>query len=251
MGDLHVTELGDGDPVVLVHGSMGAGSETWSNQLTLADNYQLLILDRGGYDNSPSGDGDFERDAEDVAALLDDAHVVGNSYGGVVALLATARRPEAVRSLTVIEPPALGLVRGRPEVEEFIERVDRARREATDGSDYAVRFVRSFGFPASTDALEGRALVAATASWRERPAWEASIPLAALAAAPFPTLVVRGAWDTAPDEARRIGKASFDAVCDVLVERLGAASATIAGAAHAAHRGDDFNDVLVAFWDSL
>src|SRR5437867_4372721 len=113
---------------------MGAGSETWSNQLTLADSYRLLILDRGGYGDSPSGDGDFERDAEDVAALLDDAHVVGNSYGGVVALLATARRPEAVRSLTVIEPPALGLVRGRPEVEEFIERVDRARREATDGS---------------------------------------------------------------------------------------------------------------------
>jgi len=251
VGDLHVTELGDGDPVVLVHGSMGAGRETWSSQLTLADRYRLLIPDRRSYGESPRGDGDFERDADDVAALFDHAHVVGNSYGGVVSLLAAARRPAAVRSLTVIEPPALGLVRGGAEVEEFVQRVDDARRQATDGADYAARFVNAFGFPAPAEAPEGRALDAATASWRERPPWEAAIPLDELAATSFPKLVVRGAWDTAPEEARRIGKTSFHSVCDVLVDRLGARSATIAGAAHAAHRGDGFNDTLVEFWDSV
>jgi pimeloyl-ACP methyl ester carboxylesterase len=229
---------------------MGAGRETWSEQLQLANRYRLLIPDRRSYGDSPPGDGDFERDAEDVAALLDDSHVVGHSYGGVVALLAAARRPDAVRSLTVIEPPALGLVRGRPEVEEFIRRVDSARTLATDGSDYAARFTTSFGFPAPSAPPEGRALDAATASWRERPPFEAVIPLDALAAAPFPKLVVRGAWDGAPDDARRIGKPSFDTVCDLLVERLRAQSATIAGVAHAAQRGEGFNEQLVAFWES-
>ena len=38
--------------------------------------------------------------------LPDGVHLVGHSYGGVIALLAAAAVPERVRSLTVIEPPA-------------------------------------------------------------------------------------------------------------------------------------------------
>ena len=47
-------------------------------------------------------------------------HLVGHSYGGVIALLAAARCLEAIRSLTVTEPPAFGLVRGQPEVEDWL-----------------------------------------------------------------------------------------------------------------------------------
>jgi pimeloyl-ACP methyl ester carboxylesterase len=124
--ELHVTTWGDadGEPVLFVHGSMAAGPETWQDQQPLADGRRLLLVDRRGYGDSPAGDGDFERDAADVAELLDGgAHLVGNSYGGLVALLAAARRPDAVRSLAVIEPPALALVRGRDEVESFFAAV--------------------------------------------------------------------------------------------------------------------------------
>ena len=38
----------------------------------------------------------------------------GHSYGGVIALLAAARTPERLRSLTVIEPPAFEVARIRP-----------------------------------------------------------------------------------------------------------------------------------------
>ena len=250
-GDLHVTQWGDdgGERVVLVHGSMAAGAETWHDQRSLADAKRVVVPDRRSYGDSPDGDGDFERDATDVADLLDaGAHLVGNSYGGVVALLAAARRPNAVRSLTVIEPPALALVRGCDEVEEFVGRVDAARRDAVDGADYARRFMASFGFRPSERELSERALRAATASWRERPPWDASIPLDELERAPFPILVVRGAWDLAPPEARRVGRAALHPVCDVLVHETGAASATISGAAHAAQHGASFNDALQAFW---
>jgi pimeloyl-ACP methyl ester carboxylesterase len=50
---------------------------------------------------------DFEEDARDIAQLLGDgAHLVGHSYGAIGALYAAALVPLAVRSLTVIEPPA-------------------------------------------------------------------------------------------------------------------------------------------------
>jgi len=49
---------------------------------------------------------DYEVDARDVVDLLAaGAHLVGHSYGAVVAMLAAATRPDLVRSLALIEPP--------------------------------------------------------------------------------------------------------------------------------------------------
>ena len=60
---------------------------------------------------------------------------------------------------------------------------------------------------------------------------------AALAAAPFPKLVVSGGHDPA-----------FDAVCDVLEQRLGAERAVIPGAGHSVQRtGAPFNERLETF----
>jgi pimeloyl-ACP methyl ester carboxylesterase len=251
--DLHVTVWGDGDPALLVHGSLGWGEYAWAEQRPLAERYRLLLVDRHGFGASPGSDGgDFERDAEAVASLLPDrAHLVGHSYGGVAALLAAARRPEVVRSLAVLEPPALQLVRGRPEVEEFIGRVASAKADAADAEDYMRRFLMAFGFPPPAERLNEQALRAAESSWHERDPGEAEIPLDELAAASFPKLVVRGAWDLAPPEARRVGRVVFHAICDVLEERLGAEGAEIAGAAHSVQRaGPPFNERLEAFWNA-
>jgi pimeloyl-ACP methyl ester carboxylesterase len=251
---LHVTTWGDGgETAVLVHGSLGWGESAWAAQRPLADHYRLLLVDRRGFGSSSGPDaGDFDVDADSIAELLPSgAHLVGHSYGGVASLLAAARRPDAVRSLTVIEPPALGLVRGDDAVEEIIARVSAATREAADPQDYTRRFFAALGLPAPTEALDGDALRAATSSWRERAPWEAEVDLEALRRAPFPKLVVRGAWDVAPPEAQAIGRPAFHAVCDVLVEELGAESATISGVAHSVQRsGEPLNKRLRAFWES-
>ena len=223
-------------------------------QRPLADEYRLLLVDRRGFGRSPSRDGrvDFELDAADVAELLGDgAHLVGSSYGGVVSLLAAARRPASVRSLCVIEPPALGLARGHPTVETFIANIDEAMRAATDPSDYRRRFLRGFGFPVENEKLAGTSLEAARASMTERPPWEADVPLGALANAPFPVLVARGDWSTAPVSARTLGGAALHAVCDVLEAQLGGDRAVFAGAAHNPQLlGEPFNERLRRFWSS-
>jgi len=254
--ELHVTTWGDGEPAVLVHGSFGWGEETWREQRPLADRYRLLLVDRRGFGRTPPRDErvDFELDADDVAALLGRgprAHLVGHSYGGVVTLRAAARRPGAVRSLCVIEPPALALVRGRPDAEEFIARVDAAADEASDPEDYRARFLRAFGFSPAQERLKMDAFSAAQASWAERSPAEAEIPVDELADADFPKLVVRGAWDAAPPEARTRGAPVFGAICEVLVERLHAESAVFPGAAHNPQLlGAPFNERLRAFWES-
>jgi hypothetical protein len=70
----------------------------------------------------------------------------------------------------------------------------------------------------------------------ERAPWEAEIPFAELAEAPFPKLVISGAHSEA-----------FDAVCDVLEERLDSERAALPGAGHSIPRAPGFNDRLEDF----
>ena len=89
---------------------------TWAAQRPLEDRFELVIPNRRGFPPGP----DVEAvDYEDEAAWLDEflapgTHLVGHSYGGVIALFAAARRPELLHSLTVVEPPALAVARGNP-----------------------------------------------------------------------------------------------------------------------------------------
>jgi len=247
-----VTVWGDGETAVFVHGSFGWGEETWREQRPLAERYRLLLLDRHGFGASPpSGRVDFDRDADDVVELLGDgAHLVGHSYGGVVSLLAAGRRPQAVRSLAVIEPPAFGVARGNDAVEELIRNIDAAATATHDPSEYRAAFLRGFGFPARPTPLDGDILAAARSSMTERPPWEAAIPLDELAQADLPVLLVQGDWCPAPDSARALAGRAFAAVCNVLNERLRAERALFPAAHNPQKLGDLFNDRLRAFWEA-
>jgi len=248
---VHVTVWGDGEPAVFVHGSFGWGEETWREQRELADYYKLLLLDRRGFGASRTdGRVDFERDADDVAALLGDgAHLVGHSYDGVVSLLAAARRPESVRSLVLIEPPAFGVARGDGAVEELIRNISAAGEATQDPAAYRAAFLRGFGFPGEATDLGGRALAAARSSMTERPPWEAEIPLDELQSSDLRVLLVQGDWCPAPDTARALAGAAFRAVCDVLDERLNATRTVLPAAHNPQKLGKVFNDRLRMFWE--
>ena len=117
---MHVERLGSGPRLVLVHGSVAPGWLTWNAQKPLADRFELVVPIRSGYPPNPALDAiDFEAQAKELAALLEPGdHLAAHSYGAVVSLLAAARAPLA--SLTVVEPPAFGVARGDPAVEEFL-----------------------------------------------------------------------------------------------------------------------------------
>jgi pimeloyl-ACP methyl ester carboxylesterase len=94
-----------------VHGTLTWGTQCYAEQRPLDRRFRLLVPDRRGFGASPDVDdpkwtSDRPVDAEDVLGLLSEAraHLVGHSYGGVVAMLAAAARPDLVQSLTLIEP---------------------------------------------------------------------------------------------------------------------------------------------------
>jgi pimeloyl-ACP methyl ester carboxylesterase len=232
--ELAVDVLGDGDTVVLVHGS-GRRDGAWPEQLELAGRYRLVLPYRRGYPPSPEADPDFEADARDIVSLLEEpAHVVGHSYGGVASLVAAGLRPEDFRSVAVIEPPAFGIVRGQPEVEELIVRLEGAFR-VDDPEEFDRAFYAALGLQRSYDRLDAETLPVAEARRRERMPWEAEIPFERLDG--IPVLVVSGDWNPA-----------FEAVCDVLEERLGAERAVFRGHGHVPQDAPGFNERLVSFW---
>src|SRR5262245_8302405 len=107
--------------LVLVHGSVLGARGTWGAQTPLLDRFELVLVERPGFPpNPPVERVDFELDAARVADLLVRGdHLVGHSYGGVISLLAAVARPELLRSVTVIEPPATQVAAGDPAVDAF------------------------------------------------------------------------------------------------------------------------------------
>ena len=128
MSAVAVIREGEGPEVLLVHG--GASPETtWGALAPLTARWTLARVYRRGYPPSPpspEGRQDFEVDAADVAPLLDPRpHIVAHSYGVLGTLIAATRRPEQVRSLTLIEPPLYYVASDDPEVAR-LERMGNA-----------------------------------------------------------------------------------------------------------------------------
>jgi pimeloyl-ACP methyl ester carboxylesterase len=226
--------------LLLVHGSVVNAELTWGAQKPLAEQFEIVAPNRRGFPPGP----DVEHvDFEDEAVWLEPfvtpgTHLVGHSYGGVISLLAAARYPERLRSLTVIEPPAFGVARGVPAADEFMARIEE---HWTNGPRNPAEFLRGFlslvGSSTPPGDFSPELLQGARTLMVERPPSEAVIPFEELARAPFPKLVVSGGHS-----------AAFDAVCDVLEERLDAERAVLPGAGHSVQRlGEPFNELLTSF----
>ena len=227
---------------MLIHGSVG-NAEAWAPVRPLLERrFEVIAPTRGGYPPGPLLQRiDFERQAEELAPLLEDgAHLVGHSYGGVIALLIAARHPERVRSLAVSEPPAFGLARGDPVVDDLVSRLaEHFEHGPREPRAFAEGFLALVGSQVRLpERLPPQLEQGIRATMAERPPWEAEIPLDELAATPFPKLVVSGGHN-----------AAFDAVCDVLETRLGAERAVLPGAGHSLARAPGYPEGLRAFLD--
>ncbi|MFI9271547.1 alpha/beta fold hydrolase [Kitasatospora sp. NPDC052896] len=110
--------------VVLVHGSFDDHT-SWDRIVPLLPHDITAIrYDRRGHSRSsaPAGRSGLHDHAGDLVSVITElaggaAHLVGHSYGALVALMTAARHPELVSSVLVHEPPAFPLLADDPQGE--------------------------------------------------------------------------------------------------------------------------------------
>jgi pimeloyl-ACP methyl ester carboxylesterase len=113
------SELGRGEPVVLVHSAPGTGGQWRTLAEALKDAYRLLAVNLHGIGETQPWRGPGRMGIDDDASLVRAVgmasgvpfHLVGHSYGGAVAIRVALSSASQVQSLTLIEPMVYALLR--------------------------------------------------------------------------------------------------------------------------------------------
>lgn len=247
--DLLVEEpRGEGELLVLVHGSW-TDHTTWDAVVEpLARSFRVVRYDRRGHSRSEyAGPSPRRQDEDDLAALIErlgggPAHLVGTSYGACISLSLAARRPELVRSVFGHEPPLLG-VAPDPEAEVFIDGVID-ELVAGDVEPATKRFFESVLGDGAWERIPEPLRVAAMGNaqtfvdLREDPAWSA--------------LDVEGVKRFDGPVTITIGSATpgwLPAVGYAVAREIGCATRVVDGATHSPHLTHP--DVLVALVEEV
>ena len=215
--ELEYEVSGRGEPAVFIHGAFIA--DTFRPLLaepSLAGHYRLILYHRRGYAGSSraSEPVSVAQQAADCRALLhhlgvERAHVVGHSYGGIVALQLALDAPSVAHSLALLEP-GLMVGAGAQGYRESLARGVERYREA--GAEVVVdEFLQGRwpGYRATLDRVLPGAFAQAVAdavTWFER---EASGQLG---------------WHFGEAEVRRIGQPTLSVLggeSDALWSRFG------------------------------
>jgi pimeloyl-ACP methyl ester carboxylesterase len=130
---VNYVEMGEGPPLVLVHGLSGAW-QNWLEQIPhFSDSHRVIALDLPGFGASPMPPWEisipaFGRFLRDFCERLgiESCALVGNSMGGFVATEVAISDPERVEKLVLVSAAGITWARARREPAAMIGRVGRA-----------------------------------------------------------------------------------------------------------------------------
>ena len=115
---LEYSEYGNGEPVVLVHGST-SDYRTWQDQINDFSNHFRTITYSRRYhwpnEKIPEGaDYRMSEHVNDLEIMLQKmdavpAHLIGHSYGAFLCLLLAIKNPSLIQTMVLAEPPVITL----------------------------------------------------------------------------------------------------------------------------------------------
>ncbi|HEX7043033.1 MAG TPA: alpha/beta fold hydrolase [Burkholderiales bacterium] len=123
------TDDGAGDPVVLVHSSVSSNRQWRALTEALKDAYRVLAVNLYGYGQTTPWPGTtpqpLHAQAELVLALCEElrrpVHLVGHSFGGLVALKAAMRAGPRIASLVLFEPNPAHLLKQAGRIAAYLD----------------------------------------------------------------------------------------------------------------------------------
>ena len=142
-------DIGKGEPVVFVHGTVG-DYRVWGAQMdTFATSHRVIAYSRRyAYPNkqiiNDSADYSVTAHAKDLTQFLKTldigpVHLVGHSFGASTSLITALEHPELLRSLTLGEPAVMSLLQNVPDggklLNDFVAKVFIPTAEAFNNNN--------------------------------------------------------------------------------------------------------------------
>jgi esterase len=106
---LNYRVIGNGPPLLILHGLLGSGDNWIPHAMLLAANFTVFTIDLRNHGRSPHADAfDYEVMAADLAEFVEDQHLaaihlLGHSMGGKAAMRFAQLHPAAVQRLVVVD----------------------------------------------------------------------------------------------------------------------------------------------------
>ncbi|MEJ8543793.1 alpha/beta fold hydrolase [Brevibacillus borstelensis] len=214
---------GAGEALLLIHG-LNLDTRMWSEQLAaFSERYRVISFDLRGMGRTPNSEGPFTL-YDDARAVLQglgiaEAHVIGHSFGSVVAQELVLAYPEMVKSLVLVSPTLTGYPRSERRMQDFarfVEMYETGTKEETVEMSARMWFDGP-GQETREESLAARAnYVRMTAhaydlpQLKNQPAWLSPPPIERLEEIEVPALVIAGQKDY--DD--------FQKMADTLAERM-------------------------------
>jgi pimeloyl-ACP methyl ester carboxylesterase len=169
---IRYSEAGQGEPLVILHGA--GGMKLYHSHELLAAQYRVIVFEVPGFGQSPANE--RSQSMADLALTMAQAvnnlgiehfNLMGNSFGGKLALWLAVQQPERVQALILVAPAAIRPEGGVPSQalspEELMARLyaHPERQVPIPPVDPALRvkqqaLVRRVMGPARDEALESR-----------------------------------------------------------------------------------------------
>jgi esterase len=106
---LHIREMGQGQPMVILHGLFGSSDNWQTHAKKLAEYYRVILVDQRNHGHSGwSDEFSYELMSQDLEELFEDlllkkVILLGHSMGGKTAIQFTQNHPEYIEKLIIVD----------------------------------------------------------------------------------------------------------------------------------------------------
>jgi pimeloyl-ACP methyl ester carboxylesterase len=149
---LHYKEIGEGKPLVILHGLFGTSDNWQTHAKKLSEYYRVILVDQRNHGHSPwSDDFTYEHLADDLERLIlhlgiDQFTLIGHSMGGKTAMYYSQKYPTRLEKMVIVDIGIKQYPMHHNEIIKGIKSLDLATIASRSAAEQAMLpFVDSYG----------------------------------------------------------------------------------------------------------
>lgn len=149
---LHYKEIGEGKPLVILHGLFGTSDNWQTHAKKLGEYYRVILVDQRNHGHSPwSEDFTYEHLADDLERLIvhldiEQFLLIGHSMGGKTAMYYSQKYPNRLEKMVVVDIGIKRYPMHHNEIIKGIKSIDLSTIASRSAAEQAMLpFVDSYG----------------------------------------------------------------------------------------------------------